>query len=167
MGVRRGAAWSRRLLAGVCVALLGFQTSCYTLQPFRTDVPPGGDRVGIILNDRGRVLMDQVLGPSVDMVEGSIAGVDSAAFRVSVARVVTIRGDATTWTGETVVVPREGVAGFRERKLSKTRSWVLAGILLGAIVYSIVGLGINGLGGDPDDPPCTPPLCEPNPSIRW
>jgi hypothetical protein len=163
----RGARLRRTLLAGVCVLLLGFQTGCYTLLPMQMEPPVGIDRVQVVLNDRGRFQMESVLGQGVDVVEGVVSRQDSASIEVQVAKVTTIRGATSTWTGEAVTIPRDGISGFRGRQLSKVRSWVLAGVVVGVLVFSAVVLGLDGLGGDPDNPPCTDPSCVPNPSIRW
>jgi hypothetical protein len=120
----------------------------------------------VILNDRGRFQMADVLGPMVDVVEGSVARQDPSSVRLLVYRVKDLRGGVSTWTGETIDVPREGIAGFRERKLSKARSWVLAGTLVGAVVISALLLDLNLFGDPQGDAPCTGPACGTNPSIR-
>ncbi len=147
--------------------LLGFQTGCYTILPMQMEPPVGVDRVQVVLTDRGRFQMESVLGPGTDVVEGVVTRQDSASIEVQVATVTTIRGASSNWTGEVVTIPRDGISGFRGRQLSKTRSWILAGVVVGVLVFSAVVLGLDGLGGDPDDPPCTDPSCVPNPSIRW
>jgi len=149
------------------VLLLGFQSGCYTFLPINTVAPSGADRIGVVLNDHGRIAMGPMLGPAVDIVEGSVDRVDSTSIRMQVFRVTTIGGGATNWTGEQVEVPRDGVAGFRERELSRARSWILAGIVVGLLVFATVVLGLDGLGGDAGTDPCVPPNCDPNPSIRW
>jgi hypothetical protein len=156
---------TRRLLAAGCALLLGFQTGCYTLGPVQSAVPVGAEQVGVLLNDRGRFQMSETLGTEVDMVVGAVASQDEAVIRMQVYRVITLRGEASTWTGETIEVPREGVMGFRERKLSKARSWVLAGAVVGAIIISVLVLDLDLFGEDPEIP-CTGPSCGENPSIR-
>lgn len=131
------------------------------------EAPSGVDRVAVILNDRGRFNMAPVLGPAVDLVEGVIEQADSTSIRMQVYRVKTLRGETSTWTGEQVTVPRDGIAGYRGRQLSKARSWILAGVVIGVLVFSAVVLGLEGLGGDDGGEPCTGPTCNPNPSIRW
>lgn len=163
---RRIRSWTRRLIAGVCVLLLGFQTGCYTSLPFQTELPRT-NRVQIVLNDAGRVQMGTLLGPAVNMVEGTVVSQDSSTIRLQVQKVTTIGGQSSQWTGESVDIPRSGIAGFQARRLSKARSWILAGVLLGALVLSISVFGLDGLGGDNPDDPCVGPACEPNPSIRW
>ena len=166
MEIRCGRGLTRRISAGVCALLLGFQTGCYTFLPVQTEVPPTSDRIAVILNDRGRFQMADVLGPMVDVVEGSVARQDPSSVRLLVYRVKDLRGGVSTWTGETIDIPREGITGFRERKLSKARSWVLAGTLVGAVVISALLLDLNLFGDPQGDAPCTGPACGTNPSIR-
>jgi hypothetical protein len=137
------------------------------MMPMQLEMPAGVERVGVVLNDRGRFQLASVLGPATDVVEGGIARQDSTVLELNVYRVVTLRGEASTWTGESVVIQRDGIAGFRERRLSKARSWMLAGAFVGAILLSVVVLGLDGLGADEAPEPCVGPTCNPNPSIRW
>lgn len=159
-------SWTRRLIAGVCVLLLGFQTGCYTSLPFQTELPRT-DRVQILLNDAGRVQMGALLGPAVRIVEGAVLAQDSSMVRVLVHKVTTVGGQSAQWTGESVDIPRSSIAGYQARQLSKARSWILAGVVLGALILSITVFGLDGLGGDDGGEPCVGPTCEPNPSIRW
>lgn len=157
---------TRRLLAAFCALLLGFQAGCYALGPVQSAVPVGAEQVGVLLNDRGRFQMSESLGTEVDIVIGALTGQDDAMIRLAVYRIVTLRGAEATWTGESIVIPRDGIMGFRERKLSKARSWVLAGAVVGAIIISVVVLGLDLFGDAENDPPCTEPSCVVNPSIR-
>lgn len=163
---RRVRLWTRRLVAGVCVLLLGFQAGCYTSLPFQTDLPRT-QRVQVLLNDAGRVQMGALLGPAVKTVEGVVLAQDSSMIRLQVHRVTEAGGQSSQWTGESVDIPRGSIAGFQGRQLSKARSWILAGVVLGALVLSITVFGLDGLGGDDPDEPCIGPTCGPNPSIRW
>jgi hypothetical protein len=86
--------------------------------------------------------MGEVLGPSVDIVEGAIEQVDSASVRMNVFRVTDLRGQVSTWTGEQVQLPREGIAGFRERQMSKSRSWIFAGAVIGLVVFTAIAMGL-------------------------
>jgi hypothetical protein len=164
--VRRVPGVTRRLLAAFCALLLGFQTGCYTLGPVQSAVPVGAEQVGVLLNDRGRFQMSESLGTEVDLVIGALMEQDDAKIRLAVYRVVTLRGAEATWTGESIEIPRDGIMGFRERKLSKARSWVLAGAVVGAIIISVLVLDLDLFGDPADELPCTGPSCGENPSIR-
>jgi len=164
-GVWRGSGWTRRISAAICVCLLGFQIGCYTFLPITSTVPQA-DRVAVVLNDVGRVQAGPTLGPGVDWVEGAIAGQDSLKVRLLVNQVRDLRGGTSTWTGEEVEIAREGIAGFRALTLSKQRSWLLAGVVVGAVVISIVMTNLSLFGDGEGDEICRR-NCNPNPSIRW
>jgi hypothetical protein len=120
----------------------------------------------VVLNDIGRVQAAPALGPGVDWVEGAIAGQDSLKVRILVNQVRDLRGGTSTWTGEEVEIARDGIAGFRALTLSKQRSWLLAGVVVGAVVISIVMTNLSLFGDGEGDEICRR-NCNPNPSIRW
>lgn len=157
---------TRRLLAACCALLLGFQTGCYTLGPVQSAVPVGAEQVGVLLNDRGRFQLSESLGTEVDLVVGALLGQDDTKIRLSVYRVTTLRGAEASWTGEAIDIPRDGIMGFRERKLSKARSFVLAGAVVAAIIISVLVLDLDLFGDGETELPCTGPTCGENPSIR-
>lgn len=155
---RRGVL--RRLIGGASLLLVLFQAGCYSYLPLQTEMPRSSD-VRVVLNDRGRAEMSAGLGPLVEFVEGVVVAQDSVATRVNVTRVVYIRGGSSIWTGEEVVIPAIGIAGFQGRELSKARSWALAGATLGVVAFSIMNINLNLFGdGTPDR--CTGTNCGPN-----
>src|SRR5690348_4205415 len=116
---RRGAGWPRRFGAGLCTLAMATQVACYTYEPMQEVAPVSGREVALDLNDRGRVLLGGQLGESVMQVQGRILGSTDSAVTLSVARTVLMQGSSVTWTGEQVVIPKEGVRGFRPREYSR------------------------------------------------
>ena len=84
-------------------------------------------------------------------VQGRIVGSTDSAVTLSVARTVLMQGASVTWTGEQVVIPKEGVRGFRPRQYSRGRTVMLS---IAAIVgVALVGAAISlvaGGNGRPD-----------------
>jgi hypothetical protein len=106
------------------------------------------------------------MGPSVEWIEGAVAGEDSTTVRVKVTRVVYARGGSSVWTGEEVTIPKAGILGFQGRKFSQGRTWALAGLTAAVVVASILSVNFD-LFGDEREDRCTGPSCGPGETIRW
>lgn len=153
------------MVGGLSLLLVLFQVGCYSYLPMQTELPRSPE-VRVMLNDRGRVDVSAGMGPSVEAVEGVVAGEDSSTIRLKVSRVVFLRGGSSVWAGEEVVIPKSGVLGFRGRQFSKARSWALFGLTAAVVAYSILTINLD-LFGDEQDERCTDPDCGPNSSVRW
>jgi hypothetical protein len=56
------------------------------------------------------------------------------------------------WAGERVEVSRDFVSDIRERRLSRSRTWIIAGIVAAlAVAASVIVIG-GAFGGEPGDP---------------
>jgi len=137
----------RILLKSPTFALLAtLAAGCYMYTPLETVTPRSDVEVALALTDLGRVEAGHALGPSVDRVEGRVALVSDTAYVLQVASVRDIRGVVTKWSGETVTVPRAWVGSAFTRRLSRSRTWLLAGAFTaGAAVFiASRALGIGG-----------------------
>lgn len=158
VAISRGSGWPRRFIAGLCATLLAVQSGCHTFLPIQESVPEQGLIVGVVLNDRGRVLVGERLGETVDRVDGVLTASSETSITLSVTRTRSLRGTHAVWTGESVVIPREGIRGFQERQFSRGRSVLLSvAIVVGvALVAGLVSLAVGGFGrgdGGGGDPP--------------
>jgi len=153
------------MVGGLSLLLVLFQAGCYSYLPLQTELPRTPE-VRVTLNDRGRVDVGEAMGPSVEWIEGAVAGEDSTTVRVKVTRVVYARGGSSVWTGEDVTIPKAGILGFQGRQFSKSKSWALAGLTAAVIVYSVLSISLD-LFGDESEDRCTGPSCGPGETIRW
>ena len=127
------------------VPLLG---ACYTYVPLQTTpVPAPGTKISLVLTDQGRVDAAPQIGPYAMRVEGSLLQTTDADYLVAVSDVVDIRGIHSKWTGESVPLPRSGVANSYERLLSKPRTAMFALGMTAAVVALIASRNLLGIGG--------------------
>ena len=146
----------RRPIALCCAAALSLQTACYSYAPVQSTVPQPAKQTGVVINDRGRVLLGERVGVSVDRIDGQVISVDSTNLVLDVYKVTDLRGNSSTWTGERVTIPREAILGFRERSFSTVRTVALVGIVVLAIVAT-VSTSLDVFGDGKSDPGTDPP----------
>lgn len=142
---RRGR-FGRRFVGGLCAGSLALQMGCYSFQPVQTSLPAAGQRIAVVLNDRGRLMVGDRLGSSIDKADGLLVAVDSGGVTLEVYRTFDMRGNPATWTGERVQVPRDGISGYQERQFSKRRTAILVGVTVGAVAASLLLANLNVFG---------------------
>jgi hypothetical protein len=133
---------------------------CYQYTQSYQDRPVPATVVEVQLNDRGRVAMEQNVGPEVLTVEGTVAEVSDSGFVLSVQRVAGINRQTYKWSGERVAFRNDHVRGIRERRFSAGRTVLFAGgmaasALAFAVTRSILGAGFGDRGG-PNPGPIDP-----------
>jgi len=153
---RRARTW-RRAVGGLCAATLSLQIGCYTLQPLQTSLSATGQRMAVVLNDRGRFTLGEKLGSSVEKVDGMVVAVDSMNVTLDVYGTTDLRGNNSTWSGERLQVPKDAITGYQARQFSKRRTYILVGAMVGAVLASALLVNLNLFGGFPKDDPGTPP----------
>ena len=135
--------------AVAAVLLLPSATGCYTNVPVWEGNPTAKSEVTVGLSDRGRTVLATQLGPGVRTIRGHLERTTDSAFVLRVTAVEYIsNATAGTWTGEEVAVSRELVSGVTERRFSRSRSWLVAGVVVSALALAAT-IGIYGFGNDP------------------
>jgi hypothetical protein len=143
----------------VGVALLLVVSGCYKSVPLETSTPPVGQTVSFVISDQGRVGLGDRLGPGIARIEGRMLGTEGDQFLVSVFRTSAISGTTSVWSGEEMRLDRNFVSRLEGRELSKTRTWIAAGVATSVLVAFIMSKGLNGIFGEEDgerpgpDPP--------------
>lgn len=154
---------TRRVALVVGGLAIMLQWGCYSYLPVQSSPPPVQERAAVVLSDRGRTLMGDQLGQLVEHVDGVIQSADSAGVVLSVVGTRDVRGGSSLWSGERVEIPAEAILGYRPRRLSKPKSYLLAGTLVATIAVLTFGLSLDLFStdrpeGDTQDPldPGTP-----------
>lgn len=148
------SVWPMRntlLAAALCLT-----AGCYNYNPLTTPSPEPGTYVAVRLNDAGSDELARYLGPSIFVVRGRYLGPSDRGLLVSVTAVETKRGVGYPWAGETVTLPTDAIASMDVRRLSKSRSLLLAGMGAGGLVATTAlfvlrggATSLTGVGGQP------------------
>ena len=150
----------RSLTAGSAIAAMAAAVlaagGCYSYVPLYT-APEPGTRVALDLNDRGRLALEQNIGPDVAVVEGLLQQKSDSELVVAISEVRTLYGDRSKWAGETVMFRHDYVRNMREKRYSRGRTYVLAGaVATGTVMFmvtrSLIGTGGGDSGGGPPGP---------------
>lgn len=153
---RRRTATARWRAAVAAVLLLPQVIGCYQYVPVTAATPAAGQDVTIDISDRGRVALATQLGPGARRVHGRIIQAADTAYVLGLSGVEYLGVPALAkWSGEVVSVSRDYVTDVRERRLSRSRSWLAAGlvVVLAAAVSTIAIVGFGSEGGDNRTPP--------------
>ena len=137
-------------LTGVLLAVGG---GCYRYVPLATPQPQTGTHIAALLSDSGAAELADYLGPDVTSIDGRLVNSSPDELQISVSTIVVRGGGESFWKGEMVCVPRRLVSGIQERKLSGSRSGLVATIGLAAGVGLLRAFGAfsagSGSGGSP------------------
>ncbi len=147
---------ARRPLA-VLVGLLHLCTACYQYVPVQS-APTVGAHVGLEINDDGRVALREQLGPGVVRLEGRLSAVEGDAMIVRASNVTQIRGRPTPVDSVRVRVSRGHVDRMDERRLSRSRTWMVLGGAVAVVAAFLLSGGFGG--GSASEPPGGPPIDE-------
>lgn len=143
---RRRRIW-RGFVGGLSAVALALQVGCYSYLPPQTSVPATGQRIAVVLNDRGRSNVAERLGSALDKVDGLLVSGDDSNVTLEVYRTLDLRGTAATWTGERVQVSREGITGYQERQFSKKRTALLTVAVVGVVTASLLLVNFDLFSG--------------------
>ena len=134
---------TRALLPLLALGLLG--TACYEYLPTRDAGSLTGRRVQLALTDSGAVVMARQVGPSVDAIDGTLAGDSAGIYLVSVLATRARSGVETDWRGERVQVAHSLVASLAERRFSRSRSTFAGALMTGGV--AMITAALRGGGG--------------------
>jgi hypothetical protein len=127
-------------------------SGCYTYAPVDTAAsPPVGTRLAFEVTDLGRVALSDRLGSGVRRIEGTLIANDSAQYVMNVWRVAQLNGEISPWSGERVGIEHRLVGGILERRISRSRTYLAAGVATAAIVLFANSQGLIG-SADSDSP---------------
>lgn len=151
---RRAAHRARGAVAALL--LLPNLTGCYRYVPVTVTTPPAGAEVALGISDRGRVALASQIGPGARRVRGRLVQAADSTYVVGLSAVEYLGTNTPAkWSGEVITVSRDYVTDITERRFSRGRSWLAAGVLvvLAAAVSTLAITGFGSEGGDNRVPP--------------
>lgn len=111
-----------------------FSMGCWVSTPLTTPRPAVDSRVVITLTEAGTTVMAAQLGPGKVDLMGDVTALTDSALVLGLRSVTNRRGVEELWTGEQVTVPQSAIATVVARKVSVTRSVLLAAATLTGVV---------------------------------
>jgi len=146
----------RRSAALVMTVMVLGTSACYSYVPL-TGSPVAGQELALVMTDRGRVALNERVGPEIDELQGTLVAKTDSSYTLAMKRAVTLRRISTTWTGESLSVSSAFVGTVREKRFSRGRSWLVAGGATAAVVAFIATRsfldGNSNVETDPSKPP--------------
>lgn len=145
-GVRRGAS----------LLLLGsfLLQGCYSVSAVDPGGPQPGTRLLASLTPDGSQQLASQVGPRVIAVEGVLDEATAERLSLRLVRTEGANQISTYWNQEEVTIPRPAIAQLRQRRLDRTRSYLMAGAIVGGalLIASAAGgvfAGDDSGGGGP------------------
>ena len=131
-------------------------TACYTTQPL-LGAPGRGTRVVATLNDRGRALMADSIGPAVDRAEGTVVRASDSTFVLAMRRTRAFDGSDNGWSGEPLTFRMSSLRALAEQRPSRGRTAALVVAGAAAVAAIVLTRSIGGGRGSGRDDPGQPP----------
>lgn len=130
------------------VLLIPQLTGCYHYVTVPNSELPQGTEVSIGVTDAGRMALSERVGPGVRRIGGQVMATNDTSLVLSVRMVDYIDQIGTAhWAGERLDISRHIVSEIRERRLSRSRSLLMAGLVTIAAFFASK-IAIDGFGGD-------------------
>src|SRR5438876_10406462 len=130
--------------------------ACLTQTPLTSSTPSPQPRIVAMVTDTGVFAMGNAIGSGATEVEGIVAGADATSWDLRLLRVDYRNGQSVAWNREQVRFPRSALSQATERRFSKGRSWIMAGLLTSTAFLAGRFLGVFGGGDNTDNQPPPP-----------
>jgi hypothetical protein len=148
----------------VLTALLVTGVGCHSYVPV-VSAPAPGSEVSVFLTDKGRVALNERVGPEIDQLRGKLVSRTDSGITLSMQESLSLRGNAVKWTDEVLVLSQQDFGGMRLKQLSKARSTAVAGTFGAAAIVFVLSGGFGNDGTRVDQEPSKPPV-GPGPSSK-
>jgi len=136
-----------RVRLSFCSAAL-LLCGCYASYPINMAQARPGTKLRVGLTDAGSDSLARYLGPGVQTVDGKLLRSTDTDVSLGVTQISMRSGIDQYWKGEAVVLPKYSVATVEERRMSKPRTFLLAG----AIIAALATVKLSGVGGSSGAP---------------
>ena len=144
-----------RALPALVLGSVPYLAGCYATMPVH-GTPAAGTALVLDLNDRGRVVLGDQIGPSATKIEGDVASASDSAYSLRVSSVSYLNGQSNRWSGEPLTVTANLVSQVKQRTFSRSRTALLgvaAAAALAVLLKSTNLIGSASDGGEVGKPP--------------
>ena len=129
--------------------VLCFLCACYESVPIELSRVTPGTKIRVSLTDAGADSLARYLGPGVETIDGKLISTTDSGVSLSVTQVAMRSGQDQFWKGETVVIPRYSLSTVQARRINKSKSLLLGGVLIaGLATLKLAGVGGGNSGGN-------------------
>ena len=135
--------------AGTPAILAGVTVGCYNYDPVTPAKPAEGRYVALTLTDAGSRELAGYLGFGAYVVRGRYLGEKEGGLLVSVNSVELVGGQEVSWAGEAVTVGPGAIASVDERRFAATKSVLLVGAGVTALLATTAAFTLTGSGTKP------------------
>jgi hypothetical protein len=142
---------ARRGKAVMLAAAVFSSNACYTYAAVPTSQPLVEQTAEFRITDSGRTELTRQLGPGTFTVEGKVVRQDDNGWTLRVYRHIDLRGQATTWSGEVVELPRSAVELVNRRDFDRGRSVIAAAAFAGGLTLFVLSRSLLGGGSSPEE----------------
>lgn len=140
----------RGKVATLAAALLS-SNACYTYAAVPMSQPLVEQTAEFHVTDMGRTELTRQLGPGTLTIEGRVVRQDENGWTLRVYRHIDIRGQATTWSGEVVELPRSAVELVNRRDFDRARSAIATVAVAGGLTLFVLSRSLLGGGTSPEE----------------
>jgi len=141
----------RAVRRGASLLLLGsfLLQGCYSVSAVDPAGPQPGTRLVASLTPDGSQQLASQVGPRVIAVEGVLDEATAERLSLRLVRTEGANQVSTYWNQEEVTIPRPAIAQLRQRRLDRSRSFLMAGAVVGAALLAAVLAGGLAAGDEP------------------
>lgn len=139
-------------------------SACYDQAPLTT-VPTPETHLIAEVTDTGTVVMANTIGPGALEVEGVVSDADQDTWKLRLTRVDHRGGASVLWNHEVVTFPRFALTNATVKRVDKTRSWLVGGLLAAVAILAAKMFTTGGNDENNTNPP--PPPHTRVPGVSW
>lgn len=118
---------------------------CFRYAPLTAAETSAGDVVRFRLTEPGSSRLAALVGPQALSLDGRLVSVSDSGYVVAVSSVTRTGPSVIQWSGETVTIPRDAIAGTERRVVDRGRSFAAAAVAIAAV--ALTGKWVRGAGG--------------------
>lgn len=122
--------------------LILFSASCFEYGGGPVDHVPTGRDIRVTLTPEARTTLGSRIGAQVKSVNGIVRSADTSGVLIAMSRTTLVDGTEAPWNGDTITIPSKDIALIEQRKLSGSKTLVLAAIIAGLTAAVAVSIGV-------------------------